>query len=126
MGQYEVSLFEIEHHCNKKHNKDDENEDSIKSLPICCQKALVKAKKADSKDDCSKHEKKYVKANLKFLEFQKTELPQPKFVIIEKPVFNKYNFLVATIHNPQSTIPTRPPPQYFGRFLLNFIQVYRC
>jgi hypothetical protein len=126
LGQYEVSLFDIEHHCNKKHNKGDEDDDFVKTLPPCCQKAMAKAKKADAKDDCTKHEKKYFKADLKFLEFQKTQLPQPIYILIENPIFNNYYFAITEIQNPKSQIPTRPPPQYYGRFLLNFIQVYRC
>jgi hypothetical protein len=123
MGQYEVSFFDIEHHCNKKHSKGNKDDDFIKTLPPCCQKAM---EKAENKDDCTKHEKKYFKADLKFLEFQKTELPQPLFVIIEKHFFNNYHYAFSEIQNPKPEIPTRPPPQYYGRFLLNFIQVYRC
>ncbi len=125
MGQYEMSLFDIQHHCNKPHNKAKKDDDFIKTLSPCCQKARACSKKEASKEDCTKREKKFFKADLKFLEFQKTELSQPLFVV-EKPVFNNYSFSYSEILNPKSKIPTRPPPQYFGRFLLNFIQVYRC
>jgi hypothetical protein len=130
MGQYEMSLFNIEHHCNKPHGKavesEKEDEDYVKTFHPCCQKALACAKKEASKDDCTKREKKFFKADLKFLEFQKTELPQPLYFIVEKPFFNHKRFCIAEIKNPKSQIPVRPPPQYYGRFLLNFIQVYRC
>jgi hypothetical protein len=130
MGQFEMSLFTIEHHCNKLHGKvvesEKENEDYVKMLHPCCQKALACAKKKDNKHDCTKREKKFFKADLKFLEFQKTVLPLPLYFIVEKPFFNQKQFCLAKIKHPKSEMPVRPPPQYYGRFLLNFIQVYRC
>ena len=129
MGQYEMSLFNIEHHCNKQHNRTEEDDDFIKTLPPCCQKARTCSKKEATKDHCTKREKKFFKADLKFLEFQKTELPQPIFVVVENLVFsnNQYNrFAFSEIQNPKPEIPISPPPPYFGRFLLIFIQVYRC
>ena len=126
MGQYEMSLFDIQHHCDKPHKKAKEDNDFIKTLPSCCQKAKACFKKEATKEDCTKREKKFFKADLKFLEFQKTELPQPIFVVVEKPLFNNYFFSYSEILNQKPEIPTRPPPQYFGRFLLNFLQVYCC
>jgi hypothetical protein len=125
MNQYETSLFETTHACKKTH----EDDASTANLHPCCKKALAlkKAKECgENQRGCTKTTIKFVKADLKCLEFKKTELPkitflsdlQPRFV----PVFSqKHLSNYASI----SRVADRAPPQYFGRQLLNFIQVYR-
>lgn len=126
MNQYEASLFNIEHTCKNAVNHDD-NED-LKDLSPCCKKALACEKvKKHEEGGCTKKEKKFFKANLKYLEIKKVELVDIQWVM---PIFSKINTLfVSTIPhivNQKSYVNYRPPPQYFGRNLLNFIQVYRC
>ena len=124
-GQYETSLANIEHHCTKIQEDED-----LSKLHPCCRKARLaaceKMKKEHDEKDCTKREKKFCKADLKFLEITKTEVPQPSFVWVKSLKITPTYFSIAKIQNLKSEIPTRPPPQYFGRFLLNFIQVYRC
>lgn len=125
MGEYEVSLFEIDHTCQKEEPLDPE----IAKLPPCCQKAMLACHKPTKEHQgCEKHEKKYLKADLKFLEFSKNELPKPPFFAIQ-PSY-QYPFFttskVSFISEIQPKIADRAPPQYYGRKLLNFIQVYRC
>ncbi len=125
MNQYETSLFETTHACKKTHAADS----STAPLHDCCKKALAlkKARECGEKQGgCTKTTTKFVKADLKFLEFKKTELPKIALVAVltpnsqavfaQKPLAN-----YAAI----STIADRAPPQYSGRQLLNFIQVYR-
>ncbi len=78
--------------------------------------------------DCTKKTKKLFKADLKFLEIKKTELPSiellafvpsASFSTTAPPKFDLINLQTETLPRP-------PPPQYWGRKLLNFIQVYRC
>ena len=127
MGQYEVSLFEIDHKCTKEEEKLDSE---IAKMHPCCQKAMLAKAGKEKKEHkgCTQHEKKYVKADLKFTELHKTEML--KVATFEAlpvcfhtiPVFSK----VAFISEIQPILAYRPPPQYYGRKLLNFIQVYRC
>jgi hypothetical protein len=127
MGQYEVSLFEIDHKCDKEEEKPDP---AIAKMHPCCQKAMMEKACKEKKEHkgCTQHEKKYVKADLKFTEFHKTEMPKvPTFEALPVcfhtiPVYLK----VAFISEIQPILAYRPPPQYHGRKLLNFIQVYRC
>jgi hypothetical protein len=125
MNQYESSLFETNHAC-KKTQVDDA---STAHLHDCCKKALAlkKAKEcSEKKDGCTKTTTKFVKADLKSLEFKKTGLPKMVFVSVLEPTFSPV-FSQKQLSNYASfpTIADRAPPQYFGRALLNFIQVYR-
>ena len=124
LGQYEISLFEIHDKCKKEESVDSE----IAQLPPCCQKAMTCHEPVKQHKDCSKHEKKYVNADLKFLEFQKNELP--KAPIFDVLVSFQHNFYftskVTFLSDIQPLVADRAPPQYYGRKLLNFIQVYRC
>jgi hypothetical protein len=125
MNQYETSLFETAHACKKTHEADA----STAHLHDCCKKALAlkKAKEcSEKKDGCTKTTTKFVKADLKFLEFKKTEFPKIAFVSALLPTiapvfFSEYlsNYLTFPI------IADRAPPHLYGRQLLNFIQVYR-
>jgi hypothetical protein len=125
MNQYETSLFETEHAC-KKQQQDDA---ATANLHPCCKRALAlkKAKECGEKQGgCTKKTIKFVKADLKFLEFKKTELPEIAFIAVLEPSFRAV-FAQKQLSN-YAAIPTiadRAPPQYYGRQLLNFIQVYR-
>jgi hypothetical protein len=131
-GESEVGFFEIEHHCTAAHGDETglATHPKFKNLPACCKKALTchnpeKGKK--DKHDCTKKTRKYLKADLKYLEVKKTELPKLELLaILYTP--NKPNYTAQTplILNYKFSIPRKPPPQYYGRKLLNFIQVYRC
>jgi hypothetical protein len=125
MNEYETSLFSKKHACLKIH----EDEAATAHLHPCCKKALALKKEqvcGKEQDDCTKKTTTFVKADLKFLEFKKTELPKIAFlsvfepslipVFAQKQVFNYASFPI---------LADRAPPQYYGRQLLNFIQVYR-
>jgi hypothetical protein len=123
MGAYETSFFEIEHHCKKVHLAQTKT-DTPKNA--CCEKMKSCHKKQDD-NDCTKKNKKFFKADLKYLETEKIKLPEfTAFVIL--PTTSYYNFQPynSEIRNPKSEIQDRPPPQLYGRKLLNFIQVYLC
>ena len=128
MGQYEASLFEIDHKCDKEEEKIDPE---IAKMHPCCQKAMMaKACHKEKKEHkgCTKHDKKYFKADLKFLEFDKNKMPKSPIVEAELVHFEPFTFRskVNFISEIQPLVAYRPPPQYYGRKLLNFIQVYRC
>ncbi len=120
MGQYEVSFFDIEHQCAKQHVEEETH--------ACCKKLKAHCSKPTKPDhDCAKKNKKFFKADLKFTELSKIELPkQPLFIVFSTFNTPHYTYSFSKIIPFQAQIPTRPPPQYFGRQLLNFIQVYRC
>jgi hypothetical protein len=125
MNQYETSLFTTEHACQKSHD----NDADMVGLHACCKKALAlkKAKECGEKQGgCTKKTTKFVKADLKFLEFKKTELPNIAFeAILKTPFFPIFSPKTATNYADFPILVDRAPPQYFGRWLLNFIQVYR-
>ena len=125
MNQYETSLFETTHACKKQH------EDAAETTPLhpCCKRALAEKKAqecAEKQGGCTKTTIKFVKADLKCLEFKKTDLPEITFISV-----SAYSFIAVfspkTVSN--YAIPSKiiddGPPQYSGRQLLNFIQVYR-
>ena len=125
MGEYEVSLFEIDHKCEKEELIDPE----IAKLSPCCQKAMLACHKPTKEHKgCAKHEKKYLKADLKFLEFSKNEMPKAPVFDIQPSIQHSFytSSRVYFISEIQPIIADRAPPQYYGRKLLNFIQVYRC
>lgn len=125
MNQYETSLFETAHACKKTH----EDDADLANLHPCCKKAraLKRAQECGEKQGgCTKTTVKFVKADLKFLEFKKTALPKMAIISVPTPIFST-DFSEKLLSN-YSSIPKiadRAPPQYFGRQLLNFIQVYR-
>lgn len=125
MNQYETSLFITEHACKKAH-EDDAN---MAGLHACCKKALAlkKAKECGEKQGgCTKKTTKFVKADLKCLEFKKTELPNIAFeAVLKMPFLSIFSPKIASNYAAIPIISDRAPPQYFGRSLLNFIQVYR-
>jgi hypothetical protein len=126
-GEQELSLFDIEHECPKKHAEEDA---FLKKLPPCCQKAMAchKVKNAEKDHDCTQKGNKFIKADLKFLEIEKVKLPKfnLKAIVWAQPKI-EFSTRPFSILNSQFPIPiVNPPPQYFGRQLLNFIQVYRC
>jgi hypothetical protein len=132
-GESQVSLFEINHVCDKKPSESAEClalPEGFSDLHPCCQKAIIEAnaKKAHDNHDCTKKTKKRLKADLKFLEIKKTELPTLELFAdasdfsFPKVISEKKD--LAHLHS--ETLPRPPPPQYWGRKWLNFIQVYRC
>ena len=124
MDQYKASLFEIDDTCKEEES----NAHEMAQLPPCCQKAMTCHEPIKEHKDCSKHDKKYVKADLKFLEFQKNELPKaPVFDVLVSFDYNFYfTSKITFLSDIQPLVADRAPPQYYGRKLLNFIQVYRC
>jgi hypothetical protein len=123
LGEYETSLFDIEHHCKKTHQTD---ANVYVPKHDCCKKMMACHKKQDD-NDCTKKNKKFFKADLKYLETDKVKLPEYHTAAV-LPITLKYHFLSYTsdIQRLSSEIHNRPPPQLFGRKLLNFIQMYRC
>jgi hypothetical protein len=126
MNQHETSLFNIEHTC--KNAVDHDYDEDLKDMPLCCKKAMACEKeKKHNESGCTKKEKKFFKANLKYLEIKKAHLVDIQCVM---PILLKKNTsflsIKPSISHHTSYINYRPPPQYFGRNLLNFIQVYRC
>ena len=125
MNQSETSLFETAYACKKQH------EDAAETAPLhpCCKRALAEKKGhecAEKQGGCTKTTIKFVKADLKCLEFKKTDLPEIKFISIPAHPFIAV-FSPKTVSN-YASIPQiidDGPPQYSGRQLLNFIQVYR-
>jgi hypothetical protein len=125
MNQYETSLFEKAHACKKTH----EDDADLAGLHPCCKKAraLKKAQECGEKQGgCTKTTIKFVKADLKFIEFKKTVLPKITIESVPTPMFSTV-FLGKILSNYASIprIADRAPPQLYGRQLLNFIQVYR-
>jgi hypothetical protein len=125
LNQYEISFFETAHACKKTH----EDDVSTAHLHPCCKKALAlkKAKECGEKQGgCTKTTIKFVKADLKCLEFKKTALPKIAFISVLEPMPDPV-FSQKQLSNYASIpmIADRAPPQYYGRQLLNFIQVYR-
>ena len=125
MNQSQTSLFTTEHACQKSH----EDDADLSGLHSCCKKALAlkKAKECNEKQGgCTKKTTKFVKADLKCLEFKKTELPSIAFeAVLKSPFLLLFSPKIATNYVAPLLIADRAPPQYFGRRLLNFIQVYR-
>ena len=124
MGQYKASLFEIDDTCKKEEILNPE----IAKMPPCCQKAMACHEPVKEHKGCTKHEKKYVKADLKFLEFQKNQLPKATVFDVLVSFNHTFDFTskITFLSDIQPLIADRAPPQYYGRKLLNFIQVYRC
>lgn len=127
-GKYEASLFKIDHHCDSIHEGNDAEDPDLADLPPCCKKAMACHKTDAEKDGCTKRDTKLVKADLKFLEIKKEELPDIQWFIADIAIEPRAFFYTKNLKNwtLKFDLPTRPPPQYFGRKLLNFIQVYRC
>jgi hypothetical protein len=125
MNQYDTSLFEKNHACTKKH----EDEAATALMHPCCKKALA-LKKAqacgEKQDGCTKKTTTFVKADLKFLEFKKTELPKIAFISVLEPTFLPvFSQKALSNYAPIAIRADRAPPPYSGRQLLNLIQVYR-
>ena len=130
-GETKISLVDIDDNCDKKPSESTPLPEGFYNLPPCCQSAIKKeaySKIGKNDHDCTKKTKKLFKADLKFLEIKKTELPNiellavvplASFPKIFTPIFDRLNLQ-------SEALPRPPPPQYFGRKLLNFIQVYRC
>ena len=130
-GESQASLFEIDHVCQKKPSASTPLPEGFYDLPPCCQKAIKEktcAKDVHKDQDCTKKTKKLLKADLKFLEIKKTELPTIELFAVEpSPSFPEIFIQKQDLRNLHSEIlPRPPPPQYWGRKWLNFIQVYRC
>ena len=125
MNQYQTSLFTTEHACQKSH---EDNADMV-GLHPCCKKALAlkKANECNQKQGgCTQKTTKFVKADLKFLEFKKTELPNLAFEAVLKTLsLSVFSPKIVANYAALPIIAERAPPQYYGRQLLNFIQVYR-
>ena len=125
MNQYETSLFTTEHACPKSH----EDDADMANLHPCCKKALAlkKAKECGEKQGgCTQKTTKFVKADLKCLEFKTTELPNIAFeAVLKSPFYAVFSPKIVANYAALPIIADRAPPQYFGRRLLNFIQVYR-
>ena len=125
MNQYETSLFETAHACKKQH----EDAAQTTHLHPCCKRALAEKKArecAEKQGGCTKTTIKFVKADLKYLEFKKTDLPEIKFISVSAHLSTAV-FSLKTLSNYAAILQIidSRPPQYSGRRLLNFIQVYR-
>ena len=125
MNQYETSLFTTQQTCQKSH----EDGAEMVALHPCCKKALAfkKAKECnEKKGGCTQKTTKFVKADLKFLELKKTERPTIAFEAVLKTPFSPvFSPKIVANYAALPILVDRAPPQYFGRRLLNFIQVYR-
>lgn len=120
MDQYKLSLFEISDPCEK--------EEPTGDVTTCCKTDTNCFESTKEHTDCTKHETKYVKADLKFIEIQKIEFPKMPVLDLAVAASNNYyhrnHFIFLSYIQP--LLADRAPPQYYGRKLLNFIQVYRC
>ncbi len=130
-GETKISLVEIIDECDKKPSESNALPEGFYNMPPCCQnyiKKEVRSKIGHNEHDCTKKLKKLIKADLKFLEIKKTELPNIELLaILPSASFPEIFGSHFDRKNLQSeTLPRPPPPQYFGRKLLNFLQVYRC
>ncbi len=130
-GETKISLIEIEDNCDKKPSESTPLPEGFSDLPLCCQKAIKKgsySKMGHNDHDCTKKTKKLFKADLKFLEIKKTELPNIELLaVVPAASFSTTSPPKFDLINLQTeALPRPPPPQYWGRKLLNFIQVYRC
>lgn len=132
-GETKISLVEIEDDCDKKPSESTPLPEGFSDLPPCCQKAIKKAAcskmgHSHNDQDCTKKAKKLFKADLKFLEIKKTELPNIELLAVLPSTSFPETFIPKfdRINLQSETLPRPPPPQYWGRKLLNFIQVYRC
>ena len=129
MNQSETSLFETTHACKKQHEDATVTTAETAHLHPCCKRALAEKKAqecAEKQGGCTKTTIKFVKADLKCLEFKKTDLPEITFISVPAHPFIAV-FSPKTLSN-YAAIPKiidDGPPQYSGRQLLNFIQVYR-
>lgn len=132
MNQYDISLFETTHACKKQTQEDA----ATANLHPCCKRALAlkKAKQctenadncAKKQGDCTHKTTKFVKADLEFLEFKKTELPKIAYIaVLNKAITAVFSPKTLSNYAAFPKIADRAPPQYYGRRLLNFIQVYR-
>ncbi len=130
-GETKISFIDLDDNCDKKPSESISLPEGFYNLPLCCQNAIKKeacSKIGKNDHDCTKKTKKIFKADLKFLEIKKTELPTIELLAVAPlasfpktfmPTFDRLNLQ-------SEALPRPPPPQYFGRKLLNFIQVYRC
>ena len=130
-GETKISLVEIEDDCDKKPSESTPLPEGFYNLSACCQKAIIKeayAKMDHNDQDCTKKTKKLFKADLKFLEIKKTELLGIELlaVVPTVPFSTTFSPKFDLINLQTEALPRPPPPQYWGRKLLNFIQVYRC
>lgn len=130
-GETKISLVEIEDDCDKKPSESTPLPEGFSDLPPCCQEALMKStctKVGQSDQDCTKKTKKLFKADLKFLEIKKTELPGIELLAVVPTASFPTTFppKFDLINLQTEALPRPPPPLYWGRKLLNFIQVYRC
>jgi hypothetical protein len=133
MNQYETSLFETSHACQKQHEDAAEKTELTAAetahLHPCCKRALALKKAqacADKQGNCTQKTVKFVKADLKFLEFKQTPLPKIAFIaVVPMPFFSVFSPKTLPNYPPITQIADDAPPQYAGRALLNFIQVYR-
>ena len=94
-GESQISLFEIDHVCDKKPSESTPLPEDFYDLPPCCQKAIKKAaceKNVHNDHDCTKKTKKHFKADLKFLEIKKTELPVLELFSIAPSIYFPENF----------------------------------
>ena len=127
-GESKVSLFDIEHRCEKEPSESVKHSEGFSDLHPCCRKVLLKNACEKHEKDCTRKAKKIIRADLKFLEIKKTEVPVfelladarvRSFYVNSEPT-------TAFYYPKTETLPRPPPPQYWGRKWLNFIQVYRC
>ena len=114
MNQSETSLFETTHACKKQY----EDAAETAHLHPCCKRALAEKKArecAEKQGGCTKTTIKFVKADLKCLEFKKTDLPEIKFIAIPAHLY-------IAVFSPKTllsnyAIPSKiiddGPPQYF-------------
>ena len=124
-NQSETSLFETTHACKKQH----EDTAETAHLHPCCKRALAEKKArecAEKQGGCTKTTIKFVKADLKCLEFKKTDLPEITFISVSAhPSIAVFSPKTLSNYAAIPKIIDDGPPQYSGRQLLNFIQVYR-
>ena len=130
-GETKMSLVDIEENCDKKPSESTPLPEGFYNLPPCCQNAIKKeacSKVGKTDQDCTKKTKKIFKADLKFLEIKKTELPNIELLAVAPSAAFPEIFIIKfdRLNLQSEALPRPPPPQYFGRKLLNFIQAYRC
>lgn len=129
VNQSETSLFETTHACKKQHEDATVTTAATAHLHPCCKRALAEKKAracAEKQSGCTKTTIKFVKADLKCLGFKTADLPEIEFILVSnKPFITVFSPKRSLNYVFLSKIIDREPPQYSGRQLLNFIQVYR-
>jgi thiazolylpeptide-type bacteriocin precursor len=132
LERYEVSLFEIDDVCHDSEVGAGSEKNHHRELAACCSSTQTCSSETPN-EDCNENSVEVVKADLKFLESKPLKLEIPLSLFQPDFVFSKLNWSLNfrerfqnDLSDAGNPLASRAPPRYFGRFLLNLIQIYRC